>query len=174
MSVRVIVAYATKYGSTRDVAETIAEVLREGGLAVDLEPARTVKRLDDYNAVVLGAPIYIGTWHKDAKSFLAQHQQALAKRAVAIFGLGPIHPDEKEHTEALVQLQKELAKFTWLTPVCVEMFGGKLDPHALRFPDSLLVSLPASPLHNAPASDARDWEAIRAWACSVALRLKPV
>ena len=51
------------------------------------------------------------------------------------------------------------------------MFGGKYDPVKLRFPDSLLAKLPASPLHQAPASDARDWTAIRAWASDLAVRL---
>ena len=48
--------------------------------------------------------------------------------------------------------------------MAVELFGGKYDPAKLRFPDTLLKALPASPLHGALASDIRDWEAIGAWA----------
>jgi menaquinone-dependent protoporphyrinogen oxidase len=53
------------------------------------------------------------------------------------------------------------------------MFGGKYDPVTLRFPDSLLASLPASPLHNQPASDARNWIAIRTWANDLIAVLQP-
>lgn len=56
-----------------------------------------------------------------------------------------------------------LAKLPWLKPLAVEVFAGKLDPAKLRFPDSLLTMLPASPLHGMPATDARDWAAIRTW-----------
>ncbi|MPN19391.1 hypothetical protein SDC9_166760 [bioreactor metagenome] len=65
------------------------------------------------------------------------------------------------------ELDKELAKFPWFKPFDVEIFGGKFDPDKLRFPENLLAKLPASPLKNAPASDIRDWTAIRAWASSL-------
>ncbi len=65
-----------------------------------------------------------------------------------------------------------MKKYPWLKPVAAELFGGKYDPARLRFPDSLLGALPASPLHNAPASDVRDWDAIRAWATSIAQGLE--
>ena len=51
------------------------------------------------------------------------------------------------------------------------MFGGKYDPDKLRFPDTILKIIPASPLHGAPASDIRDWDAIRAWANSLTEKL---
>lgn len=66
MNIRVLVAYATKYGSTQEVAEAIAATLREGGVGVDIQPMRGVRALEKYGAVVLGAPIYLGKWHKDA------------------------------------------------------------------------------------------------------------
>ncbi len=36
----ILVAYASKYGSTQEVAETVASVLSETGFRVDLQPAR--------------------------------------------------------------------------------------------------------------------------------------
>ncbi|MEW5720607.1 MAG: flavodoxin domain-containing protein [Chloroflexota bacterium] len=164
MAAQVLVAFATKYGSTQEVAETVTAILRERGLAVDLQPMRQVRSLADYRAVVLGAPIYIGSLHKDAQQFLARHQETLSKRPTAIFALGPTRDDKTEWEEVRAGLDQELAKASWLKPVALELFGGKYDPAKLRFPDSLLKSLPASPLHDAPASDLRDWTAIRAWA----------
>jgi menaquinone-dependent protoporphyrinogen oxidase len=167
MSAKVLVAYGTKYGSTQEVAEAIAETLRGCGLAVECLPAGKVSSLDGYAAVVLGAPLYIGAWHKDALKFLSRQQAALAGKPVAIFGLGPVSADEKERQGSLEQLNKVLAKFPWLKPVAVEMFAGKYNPARLRFPDNLLGALPASPLHNVPARDSRDWAAIRGWAAGL-------
>ena len=90
---------------------------------------------------------------------------------MAIFVLGPTHTDEKEWQGSRAQLDKELAKYPWLNPVALEMFGGKYDPAKLRLADKLLAALPASPAHNMPASDARDWAAIRAWASNLAAKL---
>ncbi len=89
MSDSILVAYATRYGSTQDVAEQIAATLRKCGLKVEVKPAKQVRSLEGYCAVVLGAPFYIGSWLKDAQRFLEQHQVALLERPVAVFALGP-------------------------------------------------------------------------------------
>ena len=162
MSDSVLVAYATRYGSTQEVAEQVAATLRERGLEVDIQSMRKVRTLEGYRAVVLGAPLYMFRWHKDALHFLSRHREALTERPVAIFALGPLHDDEKEWQDVRAQLDKELAKFPWLTPVALEIFGGKFDPAKLRFP---LNFLPA--LKQMPASDIRDWTVIRAWAQTV-------
>jgi menaquinone-dependent protoporphyrinogen oxidase len=170
-SASILVTYATRYGSTQQVAETIAATLREGGFEVKLEPMRRVRALAEYRAVVLGAPLYIGNLHKDARRFLSQHRAALMQQPVALFALGPTRADEQERQGAREQLDQELAHFPWLTPAALELFGGKYDPAKLRFPDSFLARLPASPLYQSPASDARDWTAIRAWANGLAAQL---
>jgi len=107
-------------------------------------------------------------WHKDALGFLSRHHKALMERPVAVFALGPTHApyDEKEWQDSRAQLGTELAKFPWLTPVALEMFGGKYDPAYLRFPMNLLAG-------KAPASDLRDWTAIRDWAVTLPRKLEP-
>jgi menaquinone-dependent protoporphyrinogen oxidase len=167
MSASVLVAYATRYGSTQEVAEAVAATLRERGLAVDIGLMREVRTLDQYRAIVLGAPLYMFHWHKDALNFLARHRAALTARPVAIFALGPFHADEKEFQGSREQLEKELAKFPWLTPVALEIFGGKFDPQKLTFPHNLVPAL-----KKMPASDIRDWTAIRAWASTLAATLQ--
>jgi menaquinone-dependent protoporphyrinogen oxidase len=170
MSDSILVTYATRYGSTQEVAEKIAATLREGGWKVDVQPAKQVRTLEGYRAVVLGAPLYIGSWLKDAQRFLTQHQAALAKVPVAIFTLGPTRAEESG-AEVRAQMDKELGKYPWLKPVAAELFGGKYDPAKLKFPATLLTMLPASPLYKAPASDARDWDAIRAWVSNLVGKL---
>jgi menaquinone-dependent protoporphyrinogen oxidase len=163
LSSSVLVAYATRYGSTQEVAEAVAAELRERGLAVDIQPMRKVRTLEGYGAVVLGTAIYMFRLHKDARRFLSRHREALTKRPVAIFALGPFNDEEKEWQGVRAQLDKELAQFPWFTPVAREIFGGKFDPAKLRFPYNLVPYL-----KRLPASDIRDWEAIRAWASNLA------
>ncbi len=173
MSDSILVTYATRYGSTQQVAEAVAATLRERGLTAELLPMRQVRTLEGYGAVVLGAPLYIGSWHKDAQRFLSQHRRALVQHPVAVFALGPTSSprSEEEWKACRAMLDHELAKVPWLAPVALGLFGGKYDPARLRLGDRLIRSLPASPQHNAPASDARDWTAIRAWASELAARM---
>lgn len=172
MDGKVLVAYASKYGSTQEVAMAIADTLRDNGFEVDLQRMRKVRTLEGYATVVLGAAFYYGLWHKDALNFLARNQDALTRRPLAIFALGPTSKDEKEMQGSRAQLDKVMAKFPRLSPVLVEMFGGRY-PARLCFPDSLVAGLPASPLHGMPPSDVRDWEVIRTWASLLAAQLQP-
>jgi menaquinone-dependent protoporphyrinogen oxidase len=89
------------------------------------------------------------------------------KLPVAIFALGPVHDpyDEQEWQNSRQQLAKELEKFPWLHPIALEMFGGKYDPAKLRFPINVLAG-------KEPASDLRDWAAIRLWASKLAVNLE--
>ncbi len=175
MKIKILVAYASKYGSTQEVAEAMVAMLREEGLEADILPMQKVRSLEEYTMIVLGAPLYLGAWHKDARKFLSRHRKALMERQISIFALGPFHdPYEDEEWQASrAMLEKDLAEFPGLAPVAIEIFGGKFEPAQLGFTDKLIVSMPASPLHNIPASDLRDWEAIQAWTKKLASQLQP-
>ena len=167
MSSLILVAYATRQGSTQEVAEAVAATLREHGQDIELQPAPEVRSLERFHAIVLGAALYMFHLHKDARRFLARHHATLAERPVAIFALGPINDEEKEWQGARAQLDKELAKFPWLAPVAKEVFGGKFDPRKLRFPYNLIPAL-----RRLPASDIRDWKAIHNWAGEIVEKLQ--
>lgn len=167
MTKTILVTFSTIHGSTQEVAEQVAATLREQGGVVDLLPVKQVRSLDTYRAVVLGAPLYMFHWHKDALNFLSRHRTALAQKPVAIFALGPVNNDEKEFQDAREQLDKELVKFPWLAPVTVKIFGGKMDPPHFRFPYNLIPAM-----NKIPVSDIRDWAAIKTWAGNLSTTLK--
>jgi menaquinone-dependent protoporphyrinogen oxidase len=135
MSNTILVAYATRYGSTEAVAEGIVRILREHGTEADFRPIQGVSTLANYRAVVLGAPLYIGQLPKEVTHFLTEHQGELSERPVALFALGPLHEDPKEMQGSVVQLDKELAKLPWLQPIAVKVFVGAYDPDRLRLAD---------------------------------------
>ena len=166
MPATVLVGYTTRNGSTQEVAEAIAATLRKNGREVDIMPMRNVRSLAGYRMLVLGAPLYMFRWHKDAKAFLSRHQKALKELPVAVFAMGPFHDEEKEWQDVRAQLDKELANFPWFAPAAREVFGGKFDPAKLRFPLNLIPAM-----KKMPASDIRDWAAIRAWADGLASKM---
>ena len=168
----ILVAYATRYGSTGEVADAVAERLSARGLAVDVKLVKEARGLDGYDAVVLGAPFYLGSMLKEARTFLERQRAALEGKPVALFALGPTSATD-DLDEARRQLDKALQKLPWLQPVAAEMFVGKYDPAKLHFADRLVTMPPASPLHGLEAHDDRDWEAIGAWADGVSQALMP-
>jgi menaquinone-dependent protoporphyrinogen oxidase len=163
MTKSILITYASSYGSTQEVAENIAATIRAQEIAVDLLPIREVRTLTSYSAVVLGAPLYMFRWHKDAHRFLEKFQRDLADGLpIAIFAGGPIEDTDEQWHDRRSDLDRELAKHPRLTPMSVQLIGGKFDPAKLRFPYSLLPAM-----RNMPAVDLRDWDAIRAWASAL-------
>jgi menaquinone-dependent protoporphyrinogen oxidase len=162
MSKPILVAFATKYGSTEEVAAEVAAVLVERGADVELRLASDLRRLDGYGAVILGAPLYMGRWHRDARRFLSRHEATLASVPTAVFALGPIHEETTEFEDAEQRVKGVLAKTPAAQPVDVAIFGGRVDPAELSFP-----------FNRMPAADIRDWTAIKEWARRIADMLVP-
>ena len=150
----ILVAYATRHGSTREVAEAVVGTLRACGADVRFQAVRDVRSLAPrFDLVVLGAPLYSGRWHRDAHRFLRRHRQELDMVPVAVFGVGPREPNPQAWLRSREQLDRALAKHGWLEPAAVTVFGGT-DP----------------PKHNRQRRDLRDWTQIEAWASSIASR----
>lgn len=154
----VLVAYATKYGSTQEVAESVGRTIAEKGFDVDVRPAREVRDISGYSAVVVGGALYYFMWHGDVKRFLSKHRKTLVDLPVALFAMGPFNCTEEELASARAPVDRYLSRNDWLSPKSVAIFGGRMDPTALRFPENN----PA--MKQMPPSDARDWEVIGAWA----------
>ncbi len=164
---KVLVGYATKYGSTREVAEAIKKELEKKNFNPDLKPVSEVNSLNGYKSIVLGAPLMMGHFHKDMHRFLTRYKEDLSKKPVAFYALGPVSVpySEKEWQGSRSQLKKELDKYAWFKPFKTEVLGGKFDPANLPFPINKLAS-------KAPVSDTRDWKKIKDWTNELMPKLK--
>jgi menaquinone-dependent protoporphyrinogen oxidase len=149
-------------------AEAVADAIRELQQNVEVMPLRDVRSLEGYSAVVVGAPLYMFRWHKDAVAFLTRFRDALVGMPLAVFALGPFNDIEREWTEVRGQLDKELAKFPWLRTFDIKIVGGKFDAALLRFPYTLLPAL-----KKLPAADIRDWRDIAEWGRKVSALFSP-
>ncbi len=156
MTGTILVAYASRYGSTREVAESIAATLRERGLRTEVRAAAEVDDLDEYGGVVLGGGIYVGRWHRDARGFAKHFGDTLREIPVAVFALGPVDDDPEHRAGSEKQFRAALAHLTF-EPVATAVFGGAVDPRRLAFPFNRMA-----------AADVRDWAAIRVWAIQLA------
>lgn len=161
----VLVAYASKYGSTREIAERIAEQLRREELQAKVRPVQELDDLVDYDAFVVGSAVFAGHWMPEAMDFVRRNRALLAHGPVWLFSSGPIGTTAKQHDTPADP--KEIAELRrTLRPWDHRVFFGAWDPSRLdRGRLGLAERLIAKVL---PKGDFRDWQAIEAWATSIA------
>lgn len=170
MSDKILVAYASRTGSTVGVAETIGKTLAGTGAQVDVLPMRDVKDLSPYSAVVAGSAINGNVWLPEAMQFMQTHQAALKQKPFAMFTvcMTLAMKNEKYHQVVAdwVQPVRALVK-----PVSEGYFAGVLDIGKIpSFGDRVKFKL--SVMSGVwSEGDHRDWEAIRAWAGSLPTQL---
>jgi menaquinone-dependent protoporphyrinogen oxidase len=172
----VLVAYATRHGATRGIAERIAERLRAAGLDAEARPAAEVRDATRYDAFIVGGAAYIFHWLGDATTFARRNQALLAQRPTWLFSSGPVGTDlvDKEGRDVLVaSVPKEFAELRdAIHPRDEKVFFGALDPDAtpIGMAERLMSLMPAAKAA-LPKGDFRDWPQIDAWADTIAHEL---
>ena len=85
----VLVTYASEHGSTAQIAQRIAKVLRQFELNVSAKRMESVNSISGYDAFVLGTAIYLADWLDETKLFLEAYGSMLAQKPLWIFCSGP-------------------------------------------------------------------------------------
>jgi menaquinone-dependent protoporphyrinogen oxidase len=172
-AVQILVAYASRHGSTQGIAARIAERLRADGLDVALLAAAEVPDPSRYDAFVVGGAAYMFHWLKDATSFVRKNRTLLAARPTWLFSSGPIGTatvDEEGRDVLETTVPKEFAELRdAIRPRGEKVFFGAMDPAAkpIGVTERIVTLMPAA--RNAfPRGDFRDWAAIDAWADDIA------
>jgi menaquinone-dependent protoporphyrinogen oxidase len=168
----VLIAFATRSGSTGEVAEFMGVSIREAGIVADVMPMQQVISLVG-RAVILGAPLYCGRFPREFHQFVRVHGEALRVSAPWFFVLGPTRNEPADFEAAQKQAMKQFSRYPSFTPAELHVFGGRWDVSILPFPFSLLRRMPGRPVDKIPASDIRDWKEIQEWAIGIARKIKP-
>lgn len=188
---KVLLAYATKSGSTAEVAEFIGKEIVKAGAEVEVLPIRDDIDLRAYDAVLVGGPMIMG-WHTQAVRFLQKNRAVLMQKPLACFIMAmsltkmtdenrlpfPVFQDPrlakpakepgklsfKENYATVWNYLKPLrSRSAGIEPVSVAFFGGKLDLGQLSFFNKLFVLL----VIGVTPGDYRNWEAMRTWTASL-------
>lgn len=164
MMEKILVAYASKCGSTGEVAAAISQALCRQGATVDVRRVQEVRDLAGYGAVVLGSAVRMGKPLSEAVKFARKHQAVLEGMPTAYFvacaAMKEDTPQSRAEASAYLDpLHKIVA------PVGVGLFGGKVD-HSKLSP-LLRFALSRDTSGQMAEGDWRDWQTIDAWAVTL-------
>lgn len=163
--VRILVAYATKKGSTAEIAQAIAKELKAAGHTAEAVEIAQGASPAGYNAVVIGGPMYMGKIDGMGK-FVKRHSTELARVPVA--GFVVCLAAAAKDPEGMALAEKALhAALDPLKPVAETIFAGKLDPEKLSWFQRWITKKVKSPV-----GDFRDWGVIAAWARDLPGKMK--
>jgi menaquinone-dependent protoporphyrinogen oxidase len=170
---RVLVAYASRCGSTGAVAERIAQVLCEMGARAEVKLVEHVTRLDPYQALVVGSAIRRDQWLPEAVDFLQSNRAILDRIPVALFltCLTMAKPDAENREKAGAYLGSLIEAVPELRPVETGFFAGVLDYGKLSWPMRMIMRQKMRD-KGIEEGDYRDWSLIRAWAATLPQKLQ--
>lgn len=164
---RVLIAYASKYGSTRGVAERIATRLSEHGSLPEILEADETIDVGSYDAVVLGSPVYYGSWLPKAVELVRSNATELARRPVWLFSLGAFGDRHPVLGPLIRREPREISSFRRaIHPRGYRVFAGVMEPERwILFVRWIYRGL------GGRWGDNRGWADIDAWAEDIAREL---
>ncbi len=160
MEKRILVAYASKYGSTGGVADAIGKELCGKDGAADVVLIKNANNIGSYQGVIIGSAVYMGKWMSEAVDFVKENRDTLRKVPVAYFLVGMTlarHPEKR--TEVLSYMDPILKAVPEIKPVGIGTFAGAMDYNNLSWINKKILKSKGT-----PEGDFRDWNDIRAWA----------
>ena len=161
MPKKALVAYATWAGSTAEIAERIAKILHDESMEVEVKPAREMKSLEGYDAVILGTPIRMGRPHPETLNFVRRFRKELPNLKLAFFVacLNMSEDNQQSRIQTEGYLKPLYRVSPGIKPVSTGLFAGVMDASKLKGFWKFAMSRTLQ-------GDFRKWEKITAWAKS--------
>jgi menaquinone-dependent protoporphyrinogen oxidase len=181
---RALIVYGTRYGTTAETSEIIAETLRKEGFEARIVNSKKekVQSIDEFDLIIVGSGIQMGKWTKEPESFLEKFQNRLSNKKVALFvscgSANPLSEGEQKNKEMndakKKYLQDKSVEYN-VKPIALGFFGGCYDFNKMSWFFRKTLSSVRPKLEGAGYKesktgvyDLRDLEAIRGWTREVA------
>jgi menaquinone-dependent protoporphyrinogen oxidase len=169
METKILVAYASKYGATKEIAERGGDVLQICGKQVEILPVNGISDVTPYAAVILGSAIYVGKWPKEAEVFLKANEKCLAERPVWLFSSGPTgEGDSVALVDGKCVPTTLRATIDRIKPCDITVFHGNINLEKINAMEKWAVKS----VVKKPFGDFRDWNSIVRWSNEIAAAMK--
>jgi menaquinone-dependent protoporphyrinogen oxidase len=165
---RILVTAASRHGSTLEIAERIAENLRESVRAGDpagltrtdvvFAPVDDTGPVGRYDAAIIGSALYLGRWLRPARRFVETNVQALSAMPTWIFTSGPV--GEQPRPAKLIGDATKMENL--IGTHGHQVFPGRLVRKDLNPLERAFVAAV-----RAPEGDFRDWALVDTWSAEI-------
>ena len=165
MENRILIAYASKYGSTAEIAEYVGQVLRNMGIEVDVSSVNAVNDISQYENIIIGSATRMDKLLSEAVKFATKNESKLRRMKTAYFIVGVTMkqntPENREKVKGFLEPLYRIRE-----PVSIGLFAGKIDYSKVGFSWKVMAKLDKSGLME--EGDFRNWDTISKWANEIA------
>lgn len=161
--IKVVVAYGTKMGATKEIAEAIGDELKSAAVEVTVSDAADLRTLDGYDAAVVGSAVYMARWRPEAVELLTRQAKSGTSIPIWTYQSGPLSTVEEGTDQAMPRKVREVAARIGAAPPVT--FGGRVEPATAK--GFIARKMAAGP----SAGDYRDFDEIRRWARGIGAQL---
>jgi menaquinone-dependent protoporphyrinogen oxidase len=152
---RALVVVGTRHGGTREMAEWVADGLRDGGLEVDLFDADGAPGPEDYDIAVVGGAVYAARWVENVREWTRANSDVLKTMPCWIFSSGPVSGPPFPTDEESVQYGRLLE---WTDAREHRCFPGRIDTPNLRAREkAMCIALRVKECDYRPKDDITSW-----------------
>jgi menaquinone-dependent protoporphyrinogen oxidase len=183
---KALIVYGTRYGTTANTSDVIADTLRQVGFEVKIVDAKKekVQSISEFDLIIVGSGIQMGKWTNEPEDFIKKYQKELATKKLALFvscgGAKPLSEGEqkdKELNNAKTKYLEEKATELKVTPIALGFFGGCYDFNKMSWffkktLSSIKPKLESAGYKESRAGvyDLRDLDAVRNWTKELSMR----
>jgi menaquinone-dependent protoporphyrinogen oxidase len=172
---RILIAYSTTDGHTRQICERLRQVIEPRGHAVTVKLLNTCSA-DDLaacDAVIIGASIRYGKHKPEVAEFIHRHQAALEALPNALFSVNVVaRKPGKDVPEGNPYLQKFLRGIAW-KPRRLDVFAGRIDYPSLGTLDRTMIRfimwMTKGPTDPTAVVEFTDWSRVEAFGADMAV-----
>ena len=167
---KALILYASQKGSTAEVAQFLAETIKQAGHPVELQNANTFSGdIHSYDAIILGSAIYKGMWLHSLLSSVNRLKAQFGQKPVWGFSLC-IRVLEIAGEDYARQFYLPRNNLKELNLQDYRFFAGRLENLSVNEKSILHERYDGE--YSNHEGDYRDWDAIRAWGKSIAVQLE--
>lgn len=157
MQNKILIAYASKAGSTIEIANYMGKILKDKGIQVDVLPVHTVMDISAYQSVILGSAIRVGKILPEAMKFVENNQVELQKKQFGVFVVCMTLNQDTEENRKIVS-DYLIPVRALVKPDSEGYFAGVMDLNKLNLLEKMIMKA-----MKAPVGDFRKWDQVEAW-----------
>jgi len=174
----ILIAYTSWTGSTKEIADHIAQSLNKTGMSTTVVSATEAIELHPFDLIIVGTSIHAGRTTASFKRFLSKYESTLSQKQVAFFVscANMMNDTDETRAETFSWLEKTTRKFQSIKPISIGLFGGATITSGEAFQklnifiQRIIRAMEKKMVDEYGKTDFRDWEKIESWAFEIAAK----